>query len=101
MGESGKFEFAATVEAARAAEYLVRLAEGLRGGGVNLSAGESTIHLVPGTLVKLEIEAEGKPEKAQGSVAVEISWKADKVAEVPTLEVTTGPMEDPVAAASN
>jgi amphi-Trp domain-containing protein len=99
MGDSNKLEFSATLSAAQAAEYLTRISEGLLQGTVMLSAGGRHIQLDPGDIVKLEIEAEGKPEKGKGSLAIELSWKARQASAAETLEVLAGPREAPPAPA--
>ena len=80
MGDDRKFEFTATLEAAQVADYLARIADGIRGGVIRLTAGERELQLGPVEVLKLEIEAEAKPEKGKGSIELEISWKSDYAA---------------------
>ena len=98
-GRTEKFEFLATLDAQRAAEYLSRIAEGFRKGTLNLSAGGRSISLTPTSMVKIELEAESKGlETGKGSLDLEISWKEAYVAAAETLEVSVEPREEVVAA---
>ena len=94
MGDNGKFEFTATLAPEQAADYLSKVADGLRRGVIGLAAAGRSIRLEPGALLTLEIAAESKPEKAKGSLAVELSWKAREQASVDNLEVTVDPREE-------
>lgn len=90
MGKQGEFEFAGSVAAEQAADYLERIAAGLRAGQISLGAGERRLSLAPGEMLKLEVEAES--EGGKGSVALELSWKpAD--APTPTLEILAEPLQ--------
>jgi amphi-Trp domain-containing protein len=89
-----KFEFSATLEASQVADYLVRIADGLRRGVVGLTAGERGIRLAPTAMLAFEIEAEGKPEKAAGSIALELSWKPEYASAAEALEITVDPREE-------
>lgn len=85
MGDrEGKFEYAGQVAAEQAAEYLDRIATGIRAGHIALGAGSRRASFAPTELLKLEIEAEAKDGK--GSVALELSWKPVDEAE-PELEI--------------
>lgn len=94
MAQNGKFEFTATLGLAQAADYLSKVADGLRRGVIGLSAAGRAIRLEPGAMVTLELAAECKPEKSKGSLALEISWKAREQASVETLEITVDPREE-------
>ncbi len=94
MGDNGKFEFTATLGPAQAADYLSKVADGLRKGVIGLSSAGRSIRLEPGSLVTVEIAAESKPEKSKGSFAVEVSWRAREQASKDTLEVTVDPREE-------
>ena len=100
MSENGKFEFSATLEAAQAAEYLSRIADGLRRGVVALTAGGRSIRLEPTAMMAIEIEAETKPEKSKGSLGLEISWKAERAAAKDTLAITVDPRDEAAPAPS-
>lgn len=94
MGDNGKFEFTATLEPDQAGDYLSRIADGLRRGVIGLSAAGRSIRLVPGAMVTVEIAAESKPDKAKGSFAIEVSWKAREQVSVDELEITVDPREE-------
>jgi amphi-Trp domain-containing protein len=94
MRENGKFEFTATLEPSQAADYLSRIADGLRRGVIGLSSDGRTIRLEPGGMVSVEIVAESKPEKAKGSLGLEISWKARERVSGDALEITVDPREE-------
>ena len=85
MGDrEGKFEYAGQVAAEQAAEYLDRIAAGIRAGHLAFGAGARRASFAPAELMKLEIEAEA--EEGKGSVAIELSWKPiDEPA--PALEI--------------
>ncbi|HXX39905.1 MAG TPA: amphi-Trp domain-containing protein [bacterium] len=89
-----KFDFSATLEASQVADYLVRIADGLRRGVVRLAAGERGIRLEPTAMLAFEIEAEGKPEKTSGSIAMELSWKPEYASAAESLEITVDPQEE-------
>jgi amphi-Trp domain-containing protein len=93
-GKNGKFEFTATLEPAQAADYLSRIADGLRRGIIGLSSAGRAIRLEPSSIVSVEIAAEAKPEKSKGSLAVEISWKAREHVTADELEITVDPREE-------
>ena len=98
-GRTEKFEFLATLDAQRAADYLSRIAEGFRKGTLNLSAGGRSISLVPTSMVKIELEAESKGSEAgRGSLDLEISWKEAYVAADEALEVSVEPRKEVVTA---
>jgi amphi-Trp domain-containing protein len=94
MGDNAKFEFTATLGPTQAADYLSKVADGLRRGVIGLSAAGRSIRLEPGSLVTVEIAAESKPEKSKGSFALELSWKAREQTSTDTLEVTVDPREE-------
>ncbi|GEM_PF-1693965 len=92
--KGGKFEFSATLEASQVADYLVRIADGLRRGVIGLTAGERAVRLEPTAMLAFEIEAEGKPEKSAGSIAMELSWKPEYASAAEALEITVDPREE-------
>jgi amphi-Trp domain-containing protein len=92
--KGGKFEFSATLEASQVADYLVRIADGLRRGVIGLTAGERGVRLEPTAMLAFEIEAEGKPEKSAGSIAMELSWKPEYASAAEALEITVDPREE-------
>ncbi len=88
MSESDKFEFSSNVGIEQTANYLEKIAEGLRKGVLNLTASGRTLRLEPSGTIKLEIEAESKPLKGKGSLQFEISWKAHRLVSCENLMVT-------------
>ena len=70
-----EFEFSTTTRGSQVAEYLNRIADGLRQGALTLGAGGHGVHLQPGEMIRLEIEAESKPDKGTASLQLELSWK--------------------------
>jgi amphi-Trp domain-containing protein len=70
-----EFEFSTTTRGSQVAEYLNRIADGLRQGTLTLGAGGHGVHLQPGETIRLEIEAESKPDKGTASLQLELSWK--------------------------
>lgn len=95
MGKrNSRFAFSATLEAAQVAEYLVRIADGLRRGVVGFSAGGESVRLAPTAMLALAIEAEGKAEKATGRIALELVWKPEYASEMDSLEITVDPREE-------
>jgi amphi-Trp domain-containing protein len=67
-------EFSTTTEVMRVAEYLTRIADGLREGCVNLVASGQTIVLEPADIVRLQMEAKRLPGQRRTSLELEISW---------------------------
>jgi amphi-Trp domain-containing protein len=95
MTTKGKFEYSATADSARVAEYLAKIAEGLSTGSISLASQNETINLAPAKTIRLAIAADGNPEKTKGSLVVEISWKSMNGNHQPALEIsTTPPAED-------
>jgi amphi-Trp domain-containing protein len=97
--DTSKFHFSASVGALDAADYLYRIADGLRQGGVAFAAADRSIWLQPGELARLELSAESKGDR--GSIELEISWKTREIVRPPTLEITAGPRREPVATADD
>lgn len=95
MGDTEKMEFTATVEASRVADYLNRISDGLRRGVLTLASGDRILRLEPTDQVKLELEAESKPEKGKGSLQLEVSWKSKMAVATERLEIAAGPLEIP------
>jgi amphi-Trp domain-containing protein len=95
MGENSKLDFVASIDANQAADYLRRIAEGLRTGTIGLSAGGQTVRLTPGSTVKLEIMARGKPADDRGSLAIDLSWKIKTKPTTPPLEISASPSDEP------
>jgi len=73
--DRGEFEYATVAEASRVADYLNSIADGLRRGDLDLGASDQHLHLSPGGVVRLEVEASCNPDKGAASLQLEISWK--------------------------
>lgn len=96
-----EFEFSTTARAVQVAEYLNRIADGLREGMLTLAASGHAVHLEPNDTIRLEMEAESKPDKGTASLQFELSWKHTHPAREPEEErlvIETGP-RDPLVAA--
>jgi amphi-Trp domain-containing protein len=91
MTSKGKFEYCATADNVRVAEYLTKIAEGLSTGSISLASQSEAINLAPAKTIRLAIAADGNPEKTKGSIVLEISWKALNGNHQPPLEISTSP----------
>jgi amphi-Trp domain-containing protein len=103
---ANKMEFSAKVHAHSAAEYLTRIADGIRQRALALEAGDDTVFIEVGEIVKLELEFEGRTAKEAGSLQIELSWKPRKDPQLDeaTLRVDPGrraPAEAVVAQADS
>jgi amphi-Trp domain-containing protein len=84
-----EFEFSTTTRATQVAEYLSRIADGLRHGTLTLAASGQAVHLQPADAVRLEVEAESRPDKGTASLQLDLSWKLASPAREPHEEVLT------------
>jgi amphi-Trp domain-containing protein len=84
-----EFEFSTTTRATHVAEYLNRIADGLRHGTLTLAASGHAVHLQPGDAIRLEVEAESRPGKGTASLQLDLSWKLASPAPEPHEEVLT------------
>jgi amphi-Trp domain-containing protein len=94
--DKGEFEYATVAEASRVAGYLNAIAEGLLRGDLDLGACDQHLHLSPGGVVRLELEATSRPGKGAASLQLEISWKVALAADEERgveLEVGSSPRE--------
>ena len=82
-----EFEFSTTTRGSQVAEYLNRIADGLRAGTLTLGSSGHSVHLRPGETIRLEVEAESKPDKGSASLQLELSWKMGTAARQPHDEV--------------
>jgi amphi-Trp domain-containing protein len=73
MGDKKGFEFEGSATPAEAAEFLTRIAEGIRARALSLSMGDEEVTVFPDGDLSLEIEAREKRNKARIEVA--IAWK--------------------------
>lgn len=94
------FEYAVSATAEQAAAYLESIAKYLRTGKVSFTAGAESIELPVGSDLKMEISAEHKPEKAKGSLQIEVSWKMPVVKEGAEIMIAGGSEGEPAAAAA-
>ena len=69
------FAFATTTEVVRVADYLGRIAAGLRDGQVDLVVSGQTLHLETGDVVRLRLQARQDPGDGMASLGVEITWR--------------------------
>jgi amphi-Trp domain-containing protein len=83
-----KFEFARIASPEEIAEYLTSLAVGLKRGEVSLESGERTLHLIPGSDLKIELRVKDREEK--GKIALEIGWKRPAATKAAELRVKVG-----------
>ena len=79
--DKGKFEYATVAEASRVADYLNGIADGLRRGDLDLAASDQHLHLSPGDIVRLELEADSRPGTGAACLQLEISWKVKLAAD--------------------
>jgi len=70
-----ELEFSTTTRGAQVAEYLNRIADGLRQGTLTIGAAGHTVQLQPSETIRLEVEVENRVDKGKGSLQLEISWK--------------------------
>ena len=82
-------QFARIASPEEIAEYLTSLAVGLKRGEISLESGERSLHLAPGSEVKLELKAGQKERK--GRIELEIGWKRSTSAKTSELRVSVGP----------
>jgi len=82
-------QFARIASPEEIAEYLTSLAVGLKRGEISLESGERSLHLAPGSEVKLELKAGQKERK--GRIELEIGWKRSTSAKTSELHVSVGP----------
>lgn len=75
-----QLEFAGTADRELVAEYLNRLADGIRLGAVTLTSSGHSVHLESPQRLRLEVEARHRPDKGSSSIQLEISWKAERAA---------------------
>jgi amphi-Trp domain-containing protein len=84
--------FKQRVTAEQAAAYLEEIAEGLRTGTLELSAGDESVRLSPGDVVKIELEASSDDDKQE--LSLEMKWHVagvKAIIEQPRLGVTSSP----------
>jgi amphi-Trp domain-containing protein len=88
MPEAKDFKYSDKMKSEQAAEYLIKLAEGVRNGHLTLQGQGHTITVVPQDVVKLEVHATSKEGK--GELELEVSWKEKYVFSAKELEVEAG-----------
>ena len=77
MGRDRGVEFSTTTEVARVADYLSRIADGLRRGQVVLVVSDQTLNLKTANVVKLNLEAGAAPDRRTTRLGLEITWRPD------------------------
>ncbi len=87
MPEARDFKYSDKMKSEDAADYLIKLAEGIRNGQLTLQGQGHTITVVPRDVVKLEVRASRKEGK--GELELEVSWKEKYVFTADRLEVET------------
>lgn len=85
MGDKNEFEYADKLSAAEVADYLERIAEGLKAKSLKLQGRGQVITLLPQETLKLKVSAEAKEGK--GAIEFEISWKDEYVVGSQKLEI--------------
>lgn len=95
MSEKEEFEYTDKLVAEEAADYLTKIADGLRARLLKLQGMGQMITVVPQDAVKLEVKAERKENK--GKLQLEISWKEKYAASEEKLEVSVGASPEPEA----
>lgn len=88
MSEATDFKYSDRMKSEQAAEYLTRLAEGIRNGQLTLQAEGHTITIVPKDIVKLEVRATSREGK--GELELEVSWREKYVLSARRLDVQPG-----------
>lgn len=75
MPPKDKIEFAGTVSAQEAAQYLESLAKGIRERSMLLESGDSSVTVEVADDVKVEIEVSADAAKGKASIDVSVSWR--------------------------
>jgi amphi-Trp domain-containing protein len=101
MPQKDKIDFAGTVSAQEAAQYLESLAKGIRERSMLLESGDTSITVEVPEDVKVSIEVSADAAKGKASVDVSLSWRARREEEAvppPGLLIVAG--AQPVEAAT-
>jgi amphi-Trp domain-containing protein len=85
MSDKNEFEYADKLSAMEVADYLEKIAEGLKTRSLKLQGKGQAISLLPQDTLKLKVSAEAKEGK--GSIEFEISWKNEYVVGSQKLEI--------------
>jgi amphi-Trp domain-containing protein len=88
MAEATDLKYSDKMGSKQAAEYLTKLADGIRNGQLTLQAQGHTITIVPRDIVKLKVHATSKEGK--GELELEVSWREKYVLSAQRLDVETG-----------
>ncbi len=75
MPPKEKVEFAGTLSAAEAAQYLESLAKGMREHTMLVESGDASLTLQVPADVKVEIEVAADADKGKTDVEISISWR--------------------------
>jgi amphi-Trp domain-containing protein len=95
-----KVQFAGTVPAQEAAQYLESIAKGLRERAMLLESGDTSMNVEVTDDVKIEIQVSAAPEKGKAAIEVSISWRAkqdEEIASPPGLLIVPGAQPAEVA----
>ena len=84
--EAKDFKYSDRMKSNDAADYLQKLAEGIRSGNLTLQGQGHTITIVPRDHVKLEVRATQK--QGRGELELEVSWKEKYVFSAQQLDVS-------------
>lgn len=87
MSEKNEFEYSEKMNYIDAAEYIIKLASGLRERKLKLQGKGRSIVLTPEEIVKLEVKAERKDGK--GEIEIELSWKEGYLVNAEKLEISS------------
>lgn len=89
MSDKNEFEYADKLNSGEVADYLEKIAEGLKAKSLTLRGRGQAITLLPQDMLRLKVSAETKEGK--GAIEFEISWKDEYAVGSQKLEI--GPSE--------
>ncbi|NCC23642.1 MAG: amphi-Trp domain-containing protein [Deltaproteobacteria bacterium] len=89
--EKKKVVFKQTMETAAAVEYLESLVKAFKAGRIVVEQGETSVELLPGQVVDVEVEAKVKEGKAK--FEMELGWMTSAADEGEGLSISDKPSE--------